>query len=111
MVTTRYPHVWPWVFAAGPQDSPFADLRVRQALNYCFDRAGMVTLLNGTAEPSVGFFKPDDPRFGSPQNRYRLDPARGRALLAEAGYTAQRPLRVQDRRSPPPAPGRCCRCR
>ncbi len=50
---------------------------MRQALNYCFDRDGMVQLLNGTAEPSVGFFKPGDPHFGSPQNRYRLDPARG----------------------------------
>jgi len=95
IVTNSYPHVWPWVFAVGRQGSPVADVRVRQALNYCIDREGMVTLLNGTAEPSVGFVKPNDPLFGSPQNRYRLDPARGRALLAEAGYTAQRPLRLK----------------
>ena len=95
VVTNSYPHVWPWVFAVGRQGSAVADVRVRQALNYCFDRAGMVQLLNGTAEPSVGFFKPNDPNFGSPQNRYRLDPARGRALLAEAGYTAQRPLSIR----------------
>ena len=95
VVTNSYPHVWPWVFAAGRQGSPVADARVRQALNYCFDRDGMVALLNGTAEPSVGFFKPDDPRFGSPQHRYRLDAATGRRLLAEAGYGAQRPLRLK----------------
>ena len=35
-----YPHVWPWVFAAGRQGSPLSRCRVRQALNYCFDRAG-----------------------------------------------------------------------
>jgi ABC-type transport system substrate-binding protein len=70
-------------------------MRVRQALNYCIDREGMVQLLNGTAEPAVGFLKPNDPLFGSPQHRYRLDPARGRALLAEAGYTAQRPLTIK----------------
>ncbi|MBR0662727.1 4-phytase [Roseomonas hellenica] len=100
VVTNSYPHVWPWVFAAGRANSPVADVRVRQALNYCFDRGGMVALLNGTAEPSTGFFKPDDPRFGSPQNRYTLDATRGRALLAEAGYTAQRPLRLKIAISP-----------
>jgi ABC-type transport system substrate-binding protein len=55
----------------------------------------MVQLLNGTAEPSVGFVKANDPTFGNPANRYRLDPARGRALLAEAGYNAQRPLTLK----------------
>ncbi len=95
IVTGSYPHVWPWVFATGRPGSPVADMRVRQALNYCFDRDGMVQLLNGTAEPSVGFLKANDPNFGNPQHRYRLDPARGRALLAEAGYNAQRPLRLK----------------
>ena len=95
IVTNSYPHVWPWVFAAGRANSPVADIRVRQGLNYCFDRAGMVQLLNGIAEPSVGFFKANDPNFGNPTHRYRLDPARGRALLAEAGYNAQRPLRLK----------------
>ena len=93
--TGSYPHVWPWTFATGRDGSPVQDVRVRQALNYCIDREGMVQLLNGTAEPAVGFLKPNDPLFGSPQHRYRLDPARGRALLAEAGYTAQRPLTIK----------------
>ncbi len=90
-----YPHVWPWIFSAGKPGSPVGDTRVRQALNWCVDRDGMAALLNGTAEPSVGFFKANDPHFGDPQNRYRLDPARGRALLAEAGFAAQRPLRIK----------------
>ena len=95
VVTGSYPHVWPWVFATGKQGSPVQDVRVRQALNYCIDRDAMVQLLNGTAEPSVGFFKASDPNFGSPQNRYRLDAAKGRALLAEAGYTEQKPLSIR----------------
>ncbi|SDB66704.1 ABC transporter substrate-binding protein [Belnapia rosea] len=94
VITNSYPHVWPWVFAAGKPGSPTADVRVRQALNYCFDRDGMTTLLNGTAEPSIGFYKGNDPLFGQPQNRYRLDAARGKALLAEAGYGPQRPLKL-----------------
>ncbi len=95
ITTGSYPHVWPWVFAAGKAGNATADVRVRQALNWCIDRDAMVALLSGTAEPSVGFFKPGDPSFGEPRNRYRLDPARGRALLAEAGFTAQRPLRLK----------------
>lgn len=95
VVTNSYPHVWPWIFAAGKPDSPTADIRVRQALNYCLDRDGLVTMLSGIAEPAVGFYNASNPLFGNPQNRYRLDPARGRALLAEAGYTAQRPLRIK----------------
>ena len=51
-----------------------------------------MTLLNGTAEPSVGWLKPGDPNFGSPQNRYGFDPAKGKALLAEAGYGPAKPL-------------------
>ena len=95
VVTGSYPHNWPWIFAVGKPGSPLADVRVRQGLNYCFDRNDMVALLGGTAEPSVGYVKPNDPTFGSPQNRYRLDAARGKALLAEAGYTLQRPLSIK----------------
>jgi ABC-type transport system substrate-binding protein len=95
ITTGSYPHVWPWVFASGKAGSPVQDMRVRQGLNYCFDRGELVSLLNETAEPSVGYFKASDPNFGTPQNRYRLDPARGRALLAEAGYGPQRPLAIR----------------
>ncbi|CAA9275652.1 MAG: ABC transporter, substrate-binding protein (cluster 5, nickel/peptides/opines) [uncultured Acetobacteraceae bacterium] len=91
VTTGSYPHVWPWFFQMGG-DTPFRDVRARQGLNYCVDRAGLVGLLNETAEPSVGWLKPTDPAFGQPANRYAFDPARGKALLAEAGFTPQRPL-------------------
>jgi ABC-type transport system substrate-binding protein len=92
IVTNSYPHVWPWMYNIGAAKSPFKDVRVRQALNYCIDRAGLVELLNGTAEPSVGWLKPKDPGFGNPANHYGFDPAKGKALLAQAGYTAAKPL-------------------
>jgi peptide/nickel transport system substrate-binding protein len=92
IITNSYPHVWPWMYNIGAAKSPFKDVRVRQALNYCIDRSGLVELLNGTAEPSVGFLKPQDAGFGNPVNRYGFDPAKGKALLAEAGYTASTPL-------------------
>jgi peptide/nickel transport system substrate-binding protein len=92
ITTGSYPHVWPWFYNIGATNSPFRDVRVRQALNYCIDRDGLVSLLNGTAEPSVGWLKTSDPAFGSPVNHYKFDPAKGKALLAEAGYTAAKPL-------------------
>ncbi|MCA1455430.1 ABC transporter substrate-binding protein [Bradyrhizobium sp. BRP22] len=92
ITTGSYPHVWPWFYNIGATNSPFKDVKVRQALNYCIDREGLVALLNGTAEPSVGWLKSSDPDFGSPVNRYKFDPAKGKALLAEAGYTVAKPL-------------------
>ena len=70
-------------------------MRVRQALNYCIDRDGLVSLLSGTAEPSVGWLKPSDPNFGNPQNHYKLDAAKGKKLLAEAGVTDAKPLAIK----------------
>ena len=92
ITTGSYPHVWPWFYNIGAANSPFKDVKVRQALNYCIDREGLVSLLNGTAEPSAGWLKTSDPDFGTPVNRYKFDPAKGKALLAEAGYTAAKPL-------------------
>jgi ABC-type transport system substrate-binding protein len=92
ITTGSYPHVWPWFYNIGAADSPFKDVRVRQALNYCIDRDGLVSLLNGTAEPSVGWLKTSDSDFGTPANRYKFDPAKAKALLTEAGYTAAKPL-------------------
>jgi peptide/nickel transport system substrate-binding protein len=92
IITGSYPHVWPWFYNIGASNSPFKDVRVRQALNYCIDREGLVSLLNGTAEPSAGWLKTSDPNFGAPANRYNFDPAKGKALLAEAGYSTAKPL-------------------
>jgi ABC-type transport system substrate-binding protein len=92
ITTGSYPHVWPWFYNIGAKDSPFKDVKVRQGLNYCIDRAGLVTLLNGLAEPSAGWLKASDPNFGNPANHYKFDPAKGKALLAEAGYTLEKPL-------------------
>jgi ABC-type transport system substrate-binding protein len=92
MSTGSYPHVWPWFYNIAAKNSPLADVRVRQALNYCIDRSAIVTLLNGTAEPSVGWLKANDPAFGKPENHYTFDPAKGKKLLAEAGFTDKKPL-------------------
>ena len=87
-----YPHVWPWFYNIGAASGPFKDVKVRQALNYCVDRGALVESLSGMAEPSVGWLKASDPNFGKPVHRYTFDPAKGKALLAEAGYGPSKPL-------------------
>jgi peptide/nickel transport system substrate-binding protein len=83
--TNTYPHVWIWYFSFLP-DSPFRDLRVRQAANLAIDRDGMVQLLAGTAVPAKGLMAEGSPWFGAPSFKIRFDPAAAKQLLAEAGY-------------------------
>ncbi len=91
IVTNSYPHIWGWYFSELP-GSPFADVRVRQALNWGIDRDAIVALLSGTAVPADGVVADDSAWFGPAQQRYKYDPARARALLAEAGYGPAKPL-------------------
>ena len=95
IVTNSYPHIWPWILNMAPEGSPLKDVRVRQAVNYCIDRDGLVSLLNGMAEPSYGYFNKADPLFGSPKNAYSFDPAKAKSLLAEAGYGAGKPAKLK----------------
>jgi ABC-type transport system substrate-binding protein len=65
---------------------PFNDRRVRQALNYAVDKDHELKLLNGTATVSHGILPPGV--FGRDDTLapYPHDPAKARALLAEAGF-------------------------
>lgn len=68
---------------------PFDDVRVRQAFNLAFDRQLVIDgLLAGNALPAAGVLPPGMPGYRSDLRGYPYDPARARALLAEAGYTA-----------------------
>jgi ABC-type transport system substrate-binding protein len=91
VVTNTYPHIWPYLFDM-MEGSPFADVRVRQAANYAVDREGLVVLLNGTAAPAKGLYPADHPYFGNPENDYKYDPEKAKALLAEAGYGPDNPV-------------------
>jgi ABC-type transport system substrate-binding protein len=88
------PHMWPYTLSQLP-DSPFADIRVRKALNLAVDRDGMVEVLNGLAVPSVGNVTPDSPWFGTPSFKVKYDPDEARRLLKEAGYGPDKPLTVK----------------
>jgi peptide/nickel transport system substrate-binding protein len=79
------PHLWFLILNAG--EGPFADKRVRQAVNYAIDKTALVEdVLQGTAEVAAG---PTPPAFAWAYNEslepYPYDPDRARELLAQAG--------------------------
>jgi oligopeptide transport system substrate-binding protein len=61
--------------------------KVRQAMNWAVDRQFLCdTLLEGRAVPAKGVIPPKMDAFDPALPGYGYDPARARALLAEAGY-------------------------
>lgn len=74
-------------------DAPIiADKRIRQALNLALDRELMSrSLWQGRAVVPNGFNFPEyGPSYDPNRPAYRPDPARARALMAEAGYRGER---------------------
>jgi len=79
------PHVWFLILNA--KEGPFADKRVRQAVNYAIDKESLVeNVLQGTAQVAAG---PTPPAFSWAYNAglepYPHDPEKARQLLEEAG--------------------------
>ncbi|MFZ2586819.1 MAG: peptide-binding protein [Alphaproteobacteria bacterium] len=65
----------------------FADARVRQALSYAVDRQGIINaVLFGQGLPLAGVFKPGTWAYNTSLQPYPYNPAKARALLAEAGW-------------------------
>ncbi|MFC1421118.1 ABC transporter substrate-binding protein [Streptacidiphilus cavernicola] len=73
---------------AGAAVKPLGDVRVRQALNYAVDRKAIAALgfgADGTATSLV--VGPDSPGYrANAAASYPYDPAKAKALLAQAGY-------------------------
>lgn len=88
------PHVWPWQlsFAEG---SPWLDKRVRQAANLCVDRGGLKQFLGGMMAEPKGTVPPGHPWWGNPKFDIKYDVKAAQALMAQAGHTAAKPLKVK----------------
>ncbi|MGL4495186.1 MAG: ABC transporter substrate-binding protein [Beijerinckiaceae bacterium] len=91
IVTNPYPHNWTWHFSR-VEGSPWNDVRVRKAANLAVDREGMKELLGGLMIPAQGFYPPGHQWFGNPSFKLKRDLTEAKKLLAEAGFTAQKPL-------------------
>ena len=97
--SNAYPHNWTWHLSR-LEGSPWNDIRVRQAANLAVDREGMSALLGGLMVPAKGFLPPSSQWFGNPTFDVRYDPEAAKALLAEAGYSLENPLKVKALISP-----------
>lgn len=80
------PQVTTLMLLAAKPNSPFADVRIRQAVNYAVDKERLVKAFYGGAiaaagQPAARMVLGYDPDV----RPYPYDPARAKALLAEAG--------------------------
>ncbi|WP_321342997.1 ABC transporter substrate-binding protein [Breoghania sp.] len=99
IVSNAYPHNWTWHLSR-LEGSPWNDIRVRKAANLAVDREGLKELLGGLAIPAKGFLPPSSQWFGEPTFEVKYDPEAAKALLAEAGYGPDKPLKVKALISP-----------
>ena len=77
------------VFMCNAAAGACADVRVRQALNYALDVPALIRdAVGGAAQPLNGPLTPRHYGYDPDTAPYPHDPARARALLAEAGYGA-----------------------
>lgn len=67
---------------------PFHDRRVRQAFNYAVNKDHTTKLLAATTTPAHGFVPPGMLGHDATLAPYPCDPAKARALLAEAGHAS-----------------------
>ncbi len=68
--------------------SPINDPKVRLAMNYAVNRQAIAdVILGGTVKPVGQLVLPGAPGYVADIKPYPYDPARAKALLAEAGYT------------------------
>ncbi len=80
----------------------FQDKRVRQALSYAIDKQEIIDgVLLGLGQVASGPYKPGSWASSSKVPRYRYDPERARALLAEAGWQDSDGDGVLDREGKP----------
>ncbi|WP_158746244.1 ABC transporter substrate-binding protein [Acidisphaera sp. L21] len=67
--------------------NPFLDLRVRQAVNYAINRQAIVDrVMDGQATIAAQYLPPGSPGTSTTLKPAPYDPAKAKALLAEAGY-------------------------
>ena len=93
IVRNEYPHIWPYILRVAGDATPFADVRVRQAVNLAVDREGLVKLLGGNAQPATGLMLPSSAWYGEPSFKIRYAPEEAKKLLQEAGYGPAKPLK------------------
>lgn len=78
------------------KNSPILSPKVRQALNYAVDKQAIIdSILHGAMKPTGQLTSPGVPGFDPDIKAFPYDPAKAKALLAEAGYADGFPLTLR----------------
>jgi peptide/nickel transport system substrate-binding protein len=94
IVTNSYTHNWTWHFSFA-EGSPWNDIRIRKAANLAVDRESMKKLLGGMMISGKGLVPEGHPWFGKPSFNVRYDVAEAKKLMAEAGYSKEKPVTIK----------------
>ncbi len=65
---------------------PFDNLKVRQAVNMAINKDRIIQIINGRAKVANQVLPPSLPGYDKDHQGYPYDPAKAKAMLAEAGY-------------------------
>jgi len=77
--------------------APFEDVKVRQAFNHAVDKQGIIkAVVDGYATVATGMIAPSVEGYTDQVAKYPYDPAKAKALLAEAGWTETDGKMVKD---------------
>jgi peptide/nickel transport system substrate-binding protein len=96
-VITTKPYILYENFNINTKRAPFDDKRVRQALAYAFDRESYTkTVWFGLARPTINPVPPEMPTYlPDSANLYPFDLKKAEALLGEAGFSKDKPLKME----------------
>jgi peptide/nickel transport system substrate-binding protein len=83
-ITGPYPHVI--TYQLNMDKPPFNDVRVRQAVNYAVNRESTIAVIDGFGMPAGQYCHKGHPYYDDNWEGYNYNPAKAKALLAEAGY-------------------------
>lgn len=91
LVTQENPVDWTGLFIndrTGARVPALGDVRVRQAINYAFDREGILESIQlGLGDVTTQIFNPATVAYDTELDSfYTFDPEKAKALLADAGY-------------------------
>jgi peptide/nickel transport system substrate-binding protein len=82
-----FPLRWLGYITLNTSAAPLDDVRVRQAINFAFDRETLATVLNqGTTQAQYTVWFPGAYAYEPEFTKYEFDPEKAKALLEEAGW-------------------------
>lgn len=84
-----------YVLAFNNKGSKTSDMRVRQAIRYAINHQDLIDSRGGVDQPMGGPIPSVDPGYRDITNLYPYNPERAKQLMAQVGYTPNKPLTLR----------------